>query len=570
MISPRLASSLRNLQPLLRLFYSKHRTLMLLGVVLSCLTVLAGMALLGLSGWFISSTAIAGLSAASALAFDVFMPSSGIRLLTLLRTFARYGERLLSHDATLAVLADLRVRLFRGWAAPQAAPNLTLRPSSLLYRLTGDIDALDSLYLRLLTPLGAALVATLAASITLTLIQMELGIAMLLAMSLTSLLILQRTWVAALRPARLRAHALEALRSGTADLLAGQSELLLANRLEAQCLHIKRIDQRLATYDDQLHRIDTRAGLGFALLNHLLLAITLLVCGWLVSNQVISVPVAVLAILVILGMGEPLAALRRGALEMGRTTLAARRLNPQLSQPKEAAKTPSLADNCSNALILRNVSARYAGSSIDCLQAIDLQLQRGERIALIGASGAGKSSLLALLTGELSPHCGSVQIANHAWLSQRTELFQDSLRDNLLLANPTASTEQLWQALETAGLADSISAWPNGLDTLLGEGGLGLSGGQAQRLALARLLLRNASVWLLDEPTDGLDALTAQDVLNRLDEQGREHAWLLATHLHREARLAERLLVVERGRISGDYRRGSREYYDLLHSLRSD
>lgn len=570
MISHRLSSSLRNLQPLARLFYKNHRTLLLSGAVLACLTVLAGMALLGLSGWFISATAIAGLSAVTALTFDVFMPSSGIRLFTLLRTFARYGERLVSHDATLAVLADLRVRLFRGWAGPQAARNLALRPSSLLYRLTGDIDALDSLYLRLLIPLCAALVATLAATITLALIKVELGIALLLTMTLTSLLILQRTWTAALRPARLRAHAIEALRSGTADLVAGQSELLLANRIGAQCQHIERIDARLAIYDDQLHRIDTRAALGFGLLSHLLQATTLLVCGWLVVNQMIAVPVAVLAVLVTLGMSEPLAALRRGALEMGRTTLAARRLSPQLTNRDESTKLPPLANNSSNALILSNVSARYEGSSNDCLHGIDMQLQHGERIALIGASGAGKSSLMALLTGELSSRGGNLQIATHGWLTQRTELFQDTLRDNLRLANATASDEQLWQALEIAGLANSITDWPHGLDTLLGEGGLGLSGGQARRLALARLLLRNASIWLLDEPTDGLDALTANDVLSRLNEHGREHTWLLATHLRREARLAERLIVIEYGRITGDHQRGSREYDDLLRSLRDD
>lgn len=570
MISPRLSSSLHSLQPVVRLFYKNHRILLLSGVVLACLTVLAGMALLGLSGWFISATAIAGLSAVTALTFDVFMPSSGIRLFTLARTFARYGERLISHDATLAVLADLRVRLFRGWAAPQAARNLALRPSSLLYRLTGDIDALDSLYLRLLIPLGAALAATLAASIALALIKVELGIAVLLTMTLSSLVILQRTWTAALRPARLRAHAIEALRSGTADLVSGQSELLLANRLDAQCQHIEQIDARLATYDDQLHSIDTRAALGFGLLSYILQAATLLVCGWLVVNHMITVPVAVLAVLVTLGMSEPLAALRRGALEMGRTTLAARRLNPQLTNLDESTKLPSLAINGSNALIMSNVTARYEGSSSDCLHGIDMQLQHGERIAVIGASGAGKSSLLSLLTGELSPRCGSLQIARHGWLTQRTELFQDTLRDNLRLANATASDDQLWQALDIAGLADTITDWPHGLDTLLGEGGLGLSGGQARRLALARLLLRKASIWLLDEPTDGLDAQTANDVLSRLDEHGCGHTWLLATHLRREAQLAERLMVIEHGRVTGHHQRGSQEYDDLLRNLRDD
>lgn len=558
-----------SLKPLLQLFWHGHRSLLLCGALLACLTVLAGMALLGLSGWFISATAIAGLSVATALAFDVFMPSSGIRLFTLLRTFARYGERLVTHDATLAVLADLRVRLFRGWARPQTARQLTLRPSRLLFRLTGDIDALDSLYLRLLTPLGAAIAATLAAAFTLGLIHTGLGLTVLLAMVLVTMLTLQRTWRAALRPARLRAHAVEALRSRTSDLVAGQSELLLAGTLPAQCHAIERIDARMAYCDDQLHRIDSRAALTFGLLGHLLLALTLLVSGWLVSEQVISVPVAVLAVLVALSMSEPLAALRRGALEMGRTTLAAQRLNPQL-QDNASFVQPEQPDESTNAIMLHEVSARYAGSASDCLRDIDLRIEHGERVALVGSSGAGKSSLLALLTGELAPRSGRVRIAEHGWLTQRSELFQDSLRNNLRLAKPGASDEQLWQVLSIAGLADSVAEWPQGLETLLGEGGQGLSGGQARRLTLARLLLRDATLWLFDEPTDGLDAETARDVLRRLDEHGRQHSWLLATHLRREATLADRLVLIRQGRIEGDYQRGSPGYDALLRSLRDD
>ena len=144
----------RDLAPVLRLFADDCRNKLLLGALLAATTVLSGMALLGLSGWFITATAIAGLNTTLAFTFDVFMPSAGIRLLALGRTAARYGERLVTHDATLEVLASLRVRLFRSWARPQAARRLLARPAQLLFRLTGDIDALDSLYLRVLVPVS--------------------------------------------------------------------------------------------------------------------------------------------------------------------------------------------------------------------------------------------------------------------------------------------------------------------------------------------------------------------------------------------------------------------------------
>ncbi|MDO4592948.1 MAG: ABC transporter ATP-binding protein, partial [Comamonadaceae bacterium] len=137
------------------------------GVIMATLTVVMGMALLGLSGWFIAATAIAGLLPATALVFDVFMPSAGIRLLAMGRTASRYGERLVTHEATLAVLAALREKLFVGWAQPGAARQLQLRPVRLLQRLTADVDALDSLYLRLIVPVVAAAGAALLAAVVL-------------------------------------------------------------------------------------------------------------------------------------------------------------------------------------------------------------------------------------------------------------------------------------------------------------------------------------------------------------------------------------------------------------------
>ncbi|MBN8893196.1 MAG: ABC transporter ATP-binding protein, partial [Rhodospirillales bacterium] len=159
-----------SLRAVLRLFRQDRRLLLGGGAALSAATVLAGVALLGLSGWFITATAIAGLSSAAALVFDVFQPSAGIRFLAILRTAARYGERLVTHDAALAVLAALRERLFRAYAAPNAARALLARPARLLFRLTADVDALDTLYLRLLVPAAAALATAAAVGIGLGLL----------------------------------------------------------------------------------------------------------------------------------------------------------------------------------------------------------------------------------------------------------------------------------------------------------------------------------------------------------------------------------------------------------------
>jgi ATP-binding cassette subfamily C protein CydC len=224
----------RDLRPVLKVLLGSQPWRLAGGAALAALTVLMGMALLGLSGWFISATALAGLQAASAMRFDVFMPSAGIRLLALGRTGARYGERLVTHDATFAALASLRERLFRAWARPDAARRLLARPARLLFRLTADIDALESLYLRLLVPAGAAFGAALLAGLALGLLRAWMGL--LLGVGLLAAGVGITLWTAArARPAALRrAHAIEALRARAADLVAGQTELLMAGRISAR------------------------------------------------------------------------------------------------------------------------------------------------------------------------------------------------------------------------------------------------------------------------------------------------------------------------------------------------
>ena len=541
-----------------------------LGAATAALTVLMGMALLGLSGWFITATALAGLQAASAIGFDVFMPSAGIRLLAMGRTGARYGERLVTHDATFAALAELRVRLFRGWARPDAARRLLARPARLLFRLTADIDALETLYLRLLVPAGAALGAAVFAGVVLGFMDIGMGVALTLWLIAAGGGI---AWAVArrARPASVhRGRALEVLRARTIDLVSGQTDLVMAGRLHAQGDAMAAADHQLAQADRALNRLDASAGMAYGIAGTLTLVGVLLAVGLLADQHAIGAPAAALALLVALTALEPFAALRRGALDAGRAWLAARRLAPLLVPHEASTVPPVLAANDDDVLRLRNVCATHPGSDVVVLHDVTLTLHVGERIALIGASGAGKSTLLAVIAGEIPVLSGRLHAPPSNLLTQRTELFQDSVRDNLRLADPAADDARLWRALEAAGLAADVQAMAHGLDTRLGEGGLGLSGGQARRLALARLLLRPPRFWLLDEPTEALDAPTAHDVLHRLRLQAAGRGVLIATHLRREAASADRLLCMDAGRIVADLPRGTPAFDAALAALRPD
>jgi ATP-binding cassette subfamily C protein CydC len=392
------------------------RKLWLGGAALAALTVLMGMALLGLSGWFITATALAGLVPATALVFDVFMPSAGIRLLAVGRTGARYAERLVTHDATLAVLAALRQRLFLSWARPQAARLLLQRPARLLQRLTSDVDALDNLYLRLLVPAVAALGAALLAALAYGFMRWWLGLLTLAWLLLTGWGIALWHGLRSRKAAVRRAMALEAMRAQTVDLVAGQTELLMAGQLPAQVQQVLHSDARCAQADERLYQSEAAAAQAYGAVSAITLSASVLLMAWLMEQGRINAPVAALGILLALSAMEPFAALRRGAEQAGRTWLALRRLAPPLAAKAEAAESPQQPMQ-KLAVSLQSVRLRQLGP-------IDLNVRQGERVALIGSSGAGKTSLLHLMAGELQPDEGVVQARSCSWMTQRTELFR--------------------------------------------------------------------------------------------------------------------------------------------------
>ncbi|MBB6487286.1 thiol reductant ABC exporter subunit CydC [Rhizobium lusitanum] len=559
---------LKTLLPVVKLFWSERSTSLALGAGLSALATLAGGGLLGLSGWFITASAFAGLTVASAMVFDVFMPSAGIRLLAIGRTATRYGERLVTHDATLKVLAALRERLFRGWAEPAAAAMMIRRPAKLLFRLMNDVDALDSLYLRVLVPAVVAILAACAVTVALCFVDPVLGGIAGLWLAVVCLGLSLIGGRMALKPGRRRAHAMEALRARSIDLVAGQTELAMVGQLQAQRIAIAEADRRLAKADDALNRIDCAVAAGFSLASTLLLTATLLTAALLAKQGTIGAPAAAFALLVAFAATEPFAAMRRGVLELGRTLLAARRIAPRLKAGTIVQAIARPGDGY--AFQLTNVSAGHDEAAQPVLLDLSLSLTVGERLAVVGPSGVGKSTLLALLAGEIAPRGGAVNRLPATRLTQRSELFQDTVRGNLQLAAPSADDCRLREALAAASLLQDIEALPHGLSTRLGEGGAGLSGGQLRRLALARLLLRDTPLWLFDEPTEGLDAKTAQAVLDGLASAAVGRSLVIATHIRREATLADRIVLLEAGGIAGSALRGTPEFEMLLDRLRPD
>lgn len=514
------------LAPWLRLLLQQRRRLWV-GIGLMVMTVGSAVGLLALSGWFITATALTGLLLAAGVAatLDIYVPGAGIRAFALSRTVSRYLERLYNHDTVLRLLADLRTTAFDRLTTLSGAHLARLRATEWLNRLTTDIDTLDNLYLRLFAP---PLVSALGVGLVAGLIALFLPLAGLVIGLWLAGLLLALTWGLARRSRRASAELserLEKLRVHSVEHLQGLSELaafgtLHHHQLELQ-LRARALEQRQTEVVRHIARTNALGTFG------LQSAVVMTLLATLLSYQsgMISGPVAVMLPLAVMALGEAFALLPKAFGHWGGTVAAARRLNDE-SAPERLVQGTGTTPHQPH-LRLERVEVRYpANRQWPALTDFSLDLPYGARIGLIGPSGIGKSTVAHLVSGLLHPTGGRITandqplatIDRSAWLArvgymtQQADLFNESVASNLLLARPEASDAELWQVLHQVGLDRLVRELPDQLDTPVGEGGRQFSGGEARRLTLARLLLKDPDIVILDEPFSGLDTLTADGI----------------------------------------------------------
>ncbi|MBV6669560.1 thiol reductant ABC exporter subunit CydC [Xanthomonas euvesicatoria pv. alangii] len=526
----------------LRDVFRLHAWRLLLSAVLVLVTMLAGVGLLGLSGSFLTAAALAGV-AGMGTGFNFFSPSAGIRALTFARIVSRYGEKLIGHDATLRITRDLRVWFFRR-ALPLAPGRLSAtRTGDLLARLMSDIGEVDGLSVRALAPLAALLGIWLGGVAAAALIYLPAACLLLVLGMLIGGLVpwqvarggAQREQLRAQQRTALRTQAFEGL-EGAADLAAVDAQGAWLQRSDAAAAVTggDRIQRRRLITGNLLHALC--GGLGLASMLWLALGAAE---RWLIAAELAAglVFLTMALLEVWAGAGLALQALQSARVAAGRLQAIVDQA-PSVSDPAHAIDVPR-----TGTLQLQQVSFAWPGSVRPVLHALDLTLAPGERIAISGDSGSGKSTVLALLLRLWDPQAGQLRYAGidlrhlaqaqwHqriAWLPQNPPVFAGSLRENLLIGDAAADDAALWQVLQQVRLGAWASA-NDGLDTWVGENGATLSAGQARRLALARALLRDAPILLLDEPTDGLDVDTAHALLVDLAAALGERSLVMITH----------------------------------------
>lgn len=518
---------MRPLWQIMRLIWRQQRAAMRRGLALSVVVLLFGIALLALSGWFIVAAGLAGLGTT----FDVFRPSAGVRFLAIARTASRYGERLLTHDATLKALASLRVRLLAGLSGADFAVLSRLRGGQALNRLTSDVDALDGVAIRLVFPALAGAVSAAAALVALWLL-IGPGVALWVvgAPVLGGIFVLAVSIRAAVAPAAEAEARQQALRAGVIDHLRGRATLTVAGRLPAAREGLLAADRAARALAMLQSRAEWRAAAGLQAVTAIALSGTLILAGHAVGSGQIGAAQAALALFATLALSEVSVGLLRGAVELGRMRDAAGRVAPQLERPATAApRVPH-----PPGLRTITLSAAAMPGLEPVVDRLDLHVRPGETVALTGASGRGKTALLNTIAGLVPPVAGQVRMGGGmGYLTQRPALIAGTVRDALALAQPEAEDATMLQVLKLCALELP-------LDTRLGEGGAGLSSGQTRRLAMARVLIRRPDVLLLDEPTEGLDRAAAARMMAGMRNWLPDAAVLIAAHRDLDLAAADR------------------------------
>ena len=533
-----------------RFIWRSERKALWRGIALTVLVLSMGAALLGLSGWFIVATGVAGLisgaAGTAASGMNVFLPSAGVRGLALGRTAARYGERLLTHDATLRALAALRVHLLHSFSRLSYRKVLRLRGAEALNRLTADVDALDGIALRLIIPLiGGTAVLILAFFLLWGMIGSSVALGVI-----ASLLagVAAAFWISlrrARKPARLSEYALQAFRVRVVDLMRGQTPLIVAGQLPRSVDSALDAERRMRAASLKVASAERQAGFMLSVAATVSAGVALFLSVELVRAGALGAAYAAMGFFLALGLSETVLALHKGMAELGRMSDAARRVSSRMEQVAESERPPEISvRNTAMPLEIQALNIASMGEEARALSKdLNLSVEPGKTVGLTGRSGAGKSTLLAAVAGLVSVQDGRILIFGREidhWperqlrvamgvLMQRSALMSGTIREALALANPDATDAQMNEVLKAVALRQVIGPH-GGLSMRLGEAGAGLSGGEQRRLALARVLIRHPEILLLDEPCEGLDDKTARIVLQGVRRICPNAAILVATH----------------------------------------
>ena len=549
------------LLPFLRLFKFAKLPLFL-GLVLMITGLASSIGLLTTSGWFLAATAIAGLGTL----FNFFYPSASVRGLAISRTLFRYFEKLVTHDATFRILAKLRVQVFEKIIPLSPAVLNRYRNSDLLNRLVSDVDTLDSLYLRLIAPFITAIFVILVMCIGLSFVNAPLALGLGVSLLLLVLVIPTIFYQMGKKFGDKLVHSRALYRTQFLEFIQAQAELLLFNAEDKLKDNMAKTE---ANWQADQQKEANLSGFSTALslfLNSLIIAAML----WFSSQAEFGSDEYRMAFIALftfaaLGSFEILMPLGSAFLHIGQVIASAERVTDIIEQqPLVAFNGKAEFDQNATTLIeAKDLSFTYPERQNRALENLNLTIQKGKKVAILGKTGSGKSTLLQLLVRNYDANQGELSLAGKpisdyaedtlrsqfCFLTQRVHVFSDTLRQNLQFASAVnISDEKMIEVLNQVGLGKLLEQ-EQGLDIWLGDGGRPLSGGEQRRLGLARILLNDAPILLLDEPTEGLDRETERQILRLILAHAENKTLIMVTHRLTAIEQFDELCVIDEAKL---------------------
>lgn len=555
----RLAAHKGSVLARVRAMSGARRGRLALALLLGSLALGSAVGLMATSGWLISR------ASQQPPVLYLMVAVTATRAFGIGRAVFRYAERLVSHDAVLRMLADTRVAVYRRLERLAPAGLRDTRRGDLLSRLVADVDALQDYWLRWLLPAGVA-TAVSAATVGFTAwLLPEAGAVLAVGLLAAGVGVPLVTGAVARRAERRLAPARGVLATRVTELLTGTAELTVAGALPTRTAEAERADGVLTRIAS---RAATATALGdglTALISGLTVAATALVAAQAVAAGRLGGVVTAVVVLTPLAAFEAVLGLPLAVQYRQRVRKSAERVYEVLDAPEPVREPerPRQAPATPFPLVVQGLAARHTGQDRDALAGFDLTLEKGRRVAVVGTSGSGKTTLAQVLLRFLDADAGSYTLAGVdayaldgddvrrlvGLCAQDAHLFDSSVRENLLLAKKDATEDELRAALARARLLDWADALPDGLDTLVGEHGARLSGGQRQRLALARALLADFPVLVLDEPAEHLDLATADALTADLLAATEGRTTLLITHRLAGLEDVDEVIVLDEGRV---------------------
>ena len=535
---------MKELFPFIKLFKNQSQW-MIFGTLLSWSAILMSIGLMSLSGWFIS---IAGYLATTsyivASSFNYFYPAGGVRTFSLGRICARYGERLLTHEATFKILTDVRVWFYQKLEPLAPSHLMKYKTGDLLNRIVNDIGVLDNLYIRIISPTIVLLLSCITVfiffcffsfylAITVSLLALFIGLAIPF---ISDKLSRKKSIILNENSAQLKTTVVEHI-SSLAEIKIFDLDNTSLEKIEIENKNLLASESKLSV----------KTGISSALMTFFMgftvVIATIFAVKLTSDNQINGAFIALIA-LGVMALFEAIMPLPIAYQYLGKTISASKRILGVIdTKPNILYKDRSNVQLNNFDIDFKDVTFSYDNKK-NIFENFNLNIKTNEKVALFAPTGSGKTTIINLIARFWDINAGKIFIGNTnikefseeqlrnnmTIISQSPHIFNTSIKENLLLANPNATDKELYEALDKVKMKEFVENLPNKLNSWTGEYGSHLSGGQQKRIAVARAFLQDKPILIMDEPTEGLDKNTEKLVFANIQRLMKNKTVIFITH----------------------------------------